>query len=152
MVLSAQKRAIELLVPGASIKKVNDEVIRIKVQGLIELGILQGDVDELIEQKAYRRFYMHGLGHWLGLDVHDVGEYGEERGRILEIGMVLTVEPGLYIPKDADIPTEYQGIGVRIEDNLLITEYGNKILTAAVPKEIDEIEYLMQKNQEFSKM
>ena len=152
LVLSAQKRAIELLVPGASIKKANDEVIRIKVQGLIELGILQGDVDELIEQKAYRRFYMHGLGHWLGLDVHDVGEYGEERGRTLEIGMVLTVEPGLYIPKDADIPTEYQGIGVRIEDNLLITEYGNKILTAAVPKEIDEIEYLMQKNQEFSKM
>jgi len=141
-----------LLVPGASIKKANDEVIRIKVQGLIELGILQGDVDELIEQKAYRRFYMHGLGHWLGLDVHDVGEYGEERGRTLEIGMVLTVEPGLYIPKDADIPTEYQGIGVRIEDDLLITEYGNKILTAAVPKEIDEIEYLMQKNQEFSKM
>ena len=152
LVLSAQKRAIELLVPGASIKKANDEVIRIKVQGLIELGILQGDVDELIEQKAYRRFYMHGLGHWLGLDVHDVGEYGEERGRTLEIGMVLTVEPGLYIPKDADIPIEYQGIGVRIEDDLLITEYGNKILTAAVPKEIDEIEYLMQKNQEFSKM
>ncbi|BFU60443.1 MULTISPECIES: Xaa-Pro aminopeptidase [Rodentibacter] len=152
LVLKAQKRAIELLVAGSSIKKANDEVIRIKVQGLVALGILHGDVDELIEQKAYRQFYMHGLGHWLGLDVHDVGEYGEERDRTLEAGMVLTVEPGLYISEDADVPAQYKGIGVRIEDNLLITEYGNKILTAAAPKEIDEIENLMEKNKVFSKM
>ncbi|MBF0751513.1 MULTISPECIES: Xaa-Pro aminopeptidase [unclassified Pasteurella] len=145
LVLKAQKRAIELLVPGNSIKSVNDEVIRIKVQGLVDLGILQGNVESLIEQKAYRQFYMHGLGHWLGLDVHDVGEYGEERCRTLEVGMVLTVEPGLYISEDAKVPEQYRGIGVRIEDNLLITEYGNKILTAAVPKEIDAIENLMQK-------
>ncbi|OOF59953.1 Xaa-Pro aminopeptidase [Rodentibacter myodis] len=145
LVLKAQKRAIELLVPGSSIKKANDEVIRIKVQGLVELGILQGDVDQLIEQKAYRQFYMHGLGHWLGLDVHDVGEYGEERDRTLEIGMVITVEPGLYISEEADVPAQYKSIGVRIEDNLLMTEYGNKNLTAAVPKEIDEIENLMGK-------
>ncbi len=152
LVLKAQKRAIELLVAGSSIKKVNDEVIRIKVQGLVALGILHGDVNELIEQKAHRQFYMHGLGHWLGLDVHDVGEYGEERDRILEVGMVLTVEPGLYISEEADVPAQYKGIGVRIEDNLLITEYGNKILTAAVPKEINEIESLMEKNKVFSKM
>lgn len=152
LVLKAQKRAIELLVPGNSIKQANDEVIRIKVQGLVELGILQGEVETLIEQKAYRQFYMHGLGHWLGLDVHDVGEYGKERDRTLEIGMVLTVEPGLYIPEDANVPPQYKGIGVRIEDNLLMTEYGNKILTAAVPKEIDEIENLMKKTEEFSKM
>ncbi|MCX2961234.1 Xaa-Pro aminopeptidase [Rodentibacter caecimuris] len=147
LVLKAQKRAIELLVPGNSIKTVNDEVIRIKVQGLVELGILHGNVEELIEQKAYRQFYMHGLGHWLGLDVHDVGEYGEERSRTLEVGMVITVEPGLYISEDAYVPEQYKGIGVRIEDNLLMTEYGNKILTAAVPKEIEEIENLMEKDR-----
>lgn len=152
LVLKAQKRAIELLVPGNSIKQANDEVIRIKVQGLVELGILQGEVETLIEQKAYRQFYMHGLGHWLGLDVHDVGEYNEERSRTLEVGMVITVEPGLYISEDADVPAQYKGIGVRIEDNLLMTEYGNKILTAAVPKEIEEIENLMKKTEEFFKM
>ena len=143
LVLKAQKRAIELLVPGSSIKQVNDEVTRIKVQGLVELGILHGNVDELIEQKAHRQFYMHGLGHWLGLDVHDVGEYGEERSRTLEVGMVITGEPGIYISEEANVPAQYKGIGVRIEDNLLMTEYGNKILTAAVPKEIDDIENLM---------
>ncbi len=143
LVLKAQKRAIELLVPGNSIKQANDEVIRIKTQGLVDLGILKGDVDTLIEQQAYRQFYMHGLGHWLGLDVHDVGSYGQDKQRILEIGMVITVEPGIYISEDADVPEQYKGIGVRIEDNLLMTEYGNKILTAAAPKEIAEIENLM---------
>lgn len=143
LVLKAQKRAIELLVPGNSIKQANDEVIRIKIQGLVDLGILKGDVDTLIEQQAYRQFYIHGLGHWLGLDVHDVGSYGQDKQRILEIGMVITVEPGIYISEDADVPEQYKGIGVRIEDNLLMTEYGNKILTAAVPKEIADIENLM---------
>ena len=143
IVLQAQKRAIELLVPGSSIAKANEEVIRIKTEGLVRLGILKGDVDELIEQKAYREFYMHGLGHWLGLDVHDVGEYGENRNRTLEPSMVITVEPGLYLSKDADIPEQYKGIGIRIEDDLLITGYGNKNLTSAVPKEIADIEKLM---------
>lgn len=143
LVLKAQKRAIELLVPGNSIKQANDEVIRIKTQGLVDLGILKGDVDTLIEQQAYRQFYMHGLGHWLGLDVHDVGSYGQDKQRILEIGMVITVEPGIYISEDADVPEQYKGIGVRIEDNLLMTVYGNKILTAAAPKEIADIENLM---------
>ena len=143
LVLKAQKRAIELLVPGNSIKQANDEVIRIKTQGLVDLGILKGDVDTLIEQQAYRQFYMHGLGHWLGLDVHDVGSYGQDKQRILEIGMVITVEPGIYISEDADVPEQYKGIGVHIEDNLLMTEYGNKILTAAAPKEIADIENLM---------
>lgn len=143
LVLKAQKRAIELLVPGNSIKQANDEVIRIKTQGLVDLGILKGDVDTLIQQQAYRQFYMHGLGHWLGLDVHDVGSYGQDKQRILEIGMVITVEPGIYISEDADVPEQYKGIGVRIEDNLLMTEYGNKILTAAAPKEIADIENLM---------
>ncbi|AFF25347.1 TPA: Xaa-Pro aminopeptidase [Pasteurella multocida] len=153
IVLKAQKRAIELLVPGNSIQQANDEVVRIKVEGLVKLGILQGDVETLIQNETYRQFYMHGLGHWLGLDVHDVGSYSKDqqnnnrnskvRDRPLEVGMVLTVEPGLYISEQADVPEQYKGIGIRIEDNLLITEYGNKNLTSAVPKEIDEIEKLM---------
>lgn len=143
IVLTAMKAAISLLVPGSSIKQANDAVVRIFTEGLVRLGILQGDVKTLLAEQAYRAYYMHGLGHWLGLDVHDVGEYGVDRSRPLEVGMVLTVEPGLYIPKDADVPEQYKGIGVRIEDNLLITEYGNKNLTTAVPKEIDEIEAIM---------
>ncbi|MBF0784641.1 Xaa-Pro aminopeptidase [Muribacter muris] len=143
LVLDAMKAAVKLLVPNSSIKVANDCAIRIMTEGLVRLGILNGDVDRLIEEKAYRQFYMHGLGHWLGLDVHDVGDYGVERDRPLQIGMVLTVEPGLYIPSDADVPPQYKGIGVRIEDNLLITEYGNKNLTSAAPKEIAEIEAIM---------
>lgn len=153
IVLAAQKRALELLVVGNNIQQVNDEVVRIKVKGLVRLGILQGDVDELIANNAHREFYMHGLGHWLGLDVHDVGSYSNDtengdrnskkRDRTLEVGMVLTVEPGLYISPNANVPEQYKGIGVRIEDNILITEYGNKNLTCAVPKEIEEIERLM---------
>ena len=153
IVLAAQKRAIELLVVGNNIQQANDEVVRIKVEGLVRLGILQGNVDELIAHQAYREFYMHGLGHWLGLDVHDVGSYCHEtqngdrnskkRDRTLEVGMVLTVEPGLYISANANVPEQYKGIGVRIEDNIVITEYGNKNLTCAVPKEIDDIERLM---------
>src|SRR5699024_4277284 len=123
IVLEAQKRAIELLVNGSSIKQANDEVLKIKVAGLVKLGILSGEVEQLIADKAYLRFYMHGLGHWLGLDVHDVGEYGENRSRTLAPGMVVTVEPGLYIPNAEDIPPAYRGIGVRIEDDLLITDY-----------------------------
>ena len=143
LVLKAQKEAIKLLVPNNSIKIVNDRVIEIFTEGLVALGILKGDVKTLIEQKACRQFYMHGLGHWLGLDVHDVGDYSNERGRPLEIGMVITVEPGLYIASDADVPEQYKGIGIRIEDNLLMTEYGNKNLTSGCPKEIVDIEEIM---------
>lgn len=143
LVLDAQKVALKLLVPNGSIKQANDKAVEILVEGLVKLGILQGSVHELIAQNAHKRFYMHGLGHWLGLDVHDVGDYGEERDRKLEIGMVLTVEPGLYLGLEEDIPEKYRGIGVRIEDNVLITEYGNKILTGAAPKEIADIEAIM---------
>lgn len=143
LVLDAMKAATALLVPGSSIKLANDKAVQIMVEGLVRLGILQGEVETLIEEKAYKAFYMHGLGHWLGLDVHDVGDYGHERDRPLEIGMVITVEPGLYISPEADVPAQYKGIGVRIEDNLLITEYGNKNLTSGAPKEIADIEALM---------
>lgn len=143
IVLTALKESTKLLVPDSSIKAANERAVRIMTEGLVKLGILQGEVEQLIADKAYRQFYMHGLGHWLGLDVHDVGAYGNERDRKLEVGMVLTVEPGLYIPMEADVPAEYKGVGIRIEDNLLITEYGNKNLTSGVPKEIEEIEALM---------
>lgn len=140
IVLASQYQAIHLLKPGTSIKNVNDKVIRTMVIGLVKLGIMQGDIDNLIANKAYMEFYMHGLGHWLGIDVHDVGS---GRDQILEPGMVLTVEPGLYINKDANVPDHYKGIGIRIEDNILITESGNEVLTADVPKEPKQIEKLM---------
>lgn len=144
LTLTMLKEATRLLIPNSSIKAANDKAVQILTEGLVRLGILKGEVETLIAEKAYRQFYMHGLGHWLGLDVHDVGDYGSERDRPLQIGMVLTVEPGIYISKEADVPEQYKGIGIRIEDNLLITEYGNKNLTSGCPKEIADIEQLMQ--------
>ncbi|EXI61914.1 proline aminopeptidase P II [Mannheimia granulomatis] len=144
LTLTMLKEATRLLIPNSSIKVANDKAVQILTEGLVRLGILKGEVETLIAEKAYRQFYMHGLGHWLGLDVHDVGDYGIERDRPLQIGMVLTVEPGIYISKEADVPEQYKGIGIRIEDNLLITEYGNKNLTSGCPKEIADIEQLMQ--------
>lgn len=144
LTLMMLQEATKLLVPQSSIKAANDKAVQILTEGLVRLGILKGNVTDLIEQKAYRQFYMHGLGHWLGLDVHDVGDYGAERNRPLQIGMVLTVEPGIYISTEADVPEQYKGIGIRIEDNLLITEYGNKNLTSGCPKDIADIEQLMQ--------
>lgn len=143
IVLHSLDTALMLFRPGTSIQEVTGEVVRIMVSGLVDLGILQGDVDQLVAESAHRPFFMHGLSHWLGLDVHDVGAYGRERSRVLEPGMVLTVEPGLYIAPDADVPAEYRGIGIRIEDDIVITETGNENLTASVVKNADEIEALM---------
>ncbi|WP_241609175.1 Xaa-Pro aminopeptidase [Rosenbergiella australiborealis] len=143
IVLRALTTALALFRPGVSIAEVTEAVIRIKVEGLVELGILTGDVSQLIEEKAYRPFFMHGLSHWLGLDVHDVGGYGADRSRLLEPGMVLTVEPGLYIAPDANVPERYRGIGIRIEDDIVITETGHENLTEQVVKDPDAIEQLM---------
>lgn len=143
IVLHSLDTALMLFRPGTSIQEVTGEVVRIMVSGLVDLGILQGDVNQLVAENAHRPFFMHGLSHWLGLDVHDVGAYGPERSRVLEPGMVLTVEPGLYIAPDADVPAEYRGIGIRIEDDIVITETGNENLTASVVKNADEIEALM---------
>ncbi|MDL4912861.1 MAG: Xaa-Pro aminopeptidase [Enterobacterales bacterium endosymbiont of Blomia tropicalis] len=144
IVLASLYKSLSMFRPGISIREVNDEVVRIMVTGLVELGVLQGEVDVLIAENAHRQFYMHGLGHWLGLDVHDVGHYGTPgRDRILEPGMVLTVEPGLYIAPDADVPVEYRGIGIRIEDDIVITETGNENLTDSVVKDAEAIEALM---------
>jgi Xaa-Pro aminopeptidase len=144
IVLASLLRALALFKPGTSIREVNDEVVRIMVVGLVELGVLKGEVDQLLAEQAHRQFFMHGLSHWLGLDVHDVGHYGTpSRDRLLEPGMVLTVEPGLYIAPDADVPAEYRGIGIRIEDDIVITADGNENLTATVVKDADAIEALM---------
>ena len=117
---------------------------------MVDLGLLEGDVEELISSEAYKAYYMHGTGHWLGLDVHDVGAYGRHgESRVLEPGMVLTVEPGLYIQNhDEDAPEHLRGIGVRIEDDVLITPDGHEVLTAGVPKDPDEVEEICGRNHE----
>ncbi|EKY3087142.1 Xaa-Pro aminopeptidase [Cronobacter dublinensis] len=143
IVLESLETALRLFRPGTSIQDVTGDVVRVMVKGLIGLGILQGDVEQLVADNAHRPYFMHGLSHWLGLDVHDVGFYGPDRSRILAPGMVITVEPGLYIAPDADVPEAYRGIGIRIEDDVVITETGNENLTASVVKSADDIEALM---------
>ncbi|KOR01551.1 Xaa-Pro aminopeptidase [Pluralibacter gergoviae] len=143
IVLESLETALRLYRPGTSIAEVTNAVVRIMVTGLANLGILKGEVDQLILDNAHRPYFMHGLSHWLGLDVHDVGYYGTDRSRLLEPGMVLTVEPGLYIAPDANVPAEYRGIGIRIEDDIVITADGNENLTASVVKRADDIEALM---------
>ncbi len=144
IVKTVQLHALKLFKPGTNIGKVNEEVIHIMITRLVELGIMRGNVEQLFDEQAYRKFYMHSLSHWIGLDVHDVGFYGDMNyNRMLEPGMVLTVEPGLYIAEDADVPQEYHGIGIRIEDNIVITSNGNKNLTDGVPKDAGIIEDLM---------
>ncbi|EOI3567015.1 Xaa-Pro aminopeptidase [Cronobacter dublinensis] len=143
IVLESLETALRLFRPGTSIQDVTGDVVRVMVKGLVGLGILQGDVEQLVADNAHRPYFMHGLSHWLGLDVHDVGFYGPDRSRILAPGMVITVEPGLYIAPDADVPEAYRGIGIRIEDDIVITETGNENLTASVVKSADDIEALM---------
>ncbi|NVK44324.1 MAG: Xaa-Pro aminopeptidase [Oceanospirillaceae bacterium] len=145
LVLKTQLACIDLLRPGVLWNEAHDLSVKMLTEGLVELGLLAGEPDELIEKGAYRDFYMHRLGHWLGMDVHDVGDYrvnGEWRP--LEPGMVMTVEPGLYIsPHNEAVEPRWRGIGIRIEDDVLITEHGCEVLTAAVPKAVTEIETLM---------
>jgi Xaa-Pro aminopeptidase len=148
VVLRAQKAAIEAVRPGNTFSDPHTTAVRHLTAGLCELGLLQGDLEQLIAQEAYKKFYMHKTGHWLGGDVHDVGEYKDSAGqwRKLEPGMVLTVEPGLYFGPHlaGEIPHEFLHIGIRIEDDILVTPEGHLNLTAGVPKEVDEIEALMQ--------
>jgi len=143
LVLSVQKHAVAMAKPGATIDEIHDYCVKALTEGMVELGLLEGPAEERIKDLAYKKFFMHGTSHWLGLDVHDVGAYTREgKARPLSPGMVITVEPGLYIAKDAEAPAEYRGIGVRIEDDVLITETGNDVLTAICPKEIEELEAL----------
>lgn len=146
LVLKAQLAAIEVTQPGNHYRLPHETAVKILTTGLLELGLLQGSVDELIAGEAFRQFYMHGTGHWLGMDVHDVGNYKiNHEWRPYEPGMVVTVEPGLYIaPDDETVEARWRGIGIRIEDDVLITENGNEVLTRDVPKTVDEIEALMK--------
>lgn len=147
LVLDAQQAAIDQVQPGNQWNQPHEAAVAVITAGLIRLGLLQGKCDDLIEAETYKKYYMHKTGHWLGLDVHDVGEYkvsGE--WRVFEPGMVTTIEPGLYIGDDCDdAPVRYRGVGIRIEDNVLVTQNGNENLTASIPKTIDDIECLMAK-------
>lgn len=145
LVLAAEERAVATVKPGVTLESIHQGVVRDLTAGLIELGLLEGELDECIESQRYRRFYLHSTSHWLGLDVHDVGDYRVDgQSRPLEPGMVITIEPGLYIPDAEDIPSAYRGIGIRIEDNVAVTAEGGEVLTAQVPKAADEIEALMR--------
>ena len=142
LVLAAQEAAVAAVAPGQTAEGVHDTAVRVLVEGLVELGLLNGAVDGLIEQGAYRHLYMHRTGHWLGLDVHDVGAYRlGEHHVALEPGMVLTVEPGLYISDRLAVPEgqpaieeRWKGIGIRIEDDVAVTDHGHEVLTAAALK------------------
>jgi Xaa-Pro aminopeptidase len=142
VVLDAQLACIDACRVGSTFMDVHDVAIRVLTQGMVALGLLEGDVDALIEAKDYKRYYMHGTSHWLGMDVHDVGTYVRDGGsQPLEPGILLTVEPGLYIPPDdASAPERLRGIGVRIEDDVLITDGDPDVLTGACPKTIDDVE------------
>jgi Xaa-Pro aminopeptidase len=146
LVLDAQAAALEQIRPGLPWNAAHEAAVETLTKGLVELGILKGKVKKLIKDEKYKPFFMHRIGHWLGMDVHDVGDYKvDQEWRLLEPGMVLTVEPGLYIPPDYEkVEEKWRGIGIRIEDDILVTASGYECLTSAVPKSIDDIEALMQ--------
>jgi len=145
LVLAAQRAAIDKVRHGNAFDDFHAAACRVLTEGLIELGLLSGTLEDNIEQETYKRFYMHKTGHWLGLDVHDVGDYRiDGRSRVLEKNMVTTVEPALYIGDDEDIPAEFRNIGVRIEDDIRVTDGEPENLTAGVPASAEDIEALMQ--------
>lgn len=150
-VLSAQKTAIAHIKPGASVPEFHKKVIATLTECMVDLGILHGKVADLIEKKEYEQFYMHKSGHFLGLDVHDSGGYfSQESQRTFQPGMVITVEPGCYIRTDAEkIPTQFCGIGVRIEDDILVTQEGCEVLSAGIPKEVNDLEELLRRRKLF---
>ena len=145
IVLDAQLAAIDATRIGNHYKYPHEVAVKILTQGLVDLGLLSGNVDELVESEAFRQFFMHGTGHWLGMDVHDVGAYKHgEDWRAYEAGMVVTVEPGLYVaPDDETVEAKWRGIGIRIEDDIVVTENGPLVLTKNVVKTVEEIEQLM---------
>jgi Xaa-Pro aminopeptidase len=146
IVLDAQIAAIETIKPGSHWNHSHDETVRVITQGLLNLNILQGDLETLIETEAYRPFYMHRAGHWIGMDVHDVGDYKvHDEWRVLEAGMVMTVEPGIYIAADnKNVAAKWRGIGIRIEDDVAVTANGYEILSSDVVKSVSDIHRLMR--------
>ena len=145
IVLKSQLAAIDAVRPGNHWNESHDATVKVITEGLVKLGLLKGRVSSLIKNEAYKEFYMHKAGHWLGLDVHDVGDYRvDDEWRLLEAGMVLTIEPGIYIaPDNKKVAAKWRGIGVRIEDDVAVTADGNEILTAELPKTADDIEAIM---------
>lgn len=145
VVLQANLAAIDCVAPGRHWNEAHEASVRVITAGLVELGLLQGELEELIAAGAYKPFYMHRAGHWLGLDVHDVGEYRlDEQWRPLQPGMVLTIEPGIYVdPDNLEVAPQWRGIGIRIEDDVVVTEQGCEVLTGAVPKTVEAVEALM---------
>lgn len=145
IVLEAQLAAIACCKKGNHWNEGHLETVQVITEGLVDLGLLKGEVNELIETAAYREFYMHRAGHWLGMDVHDVGDYKvDDEWRLLEAGMVMTVEPGIYIsPNNSEVDKRWHGIGIRIEDDVVVTNKGVQIITADVPKTVEGIEALM---------
>ena len=144
LVLAAQKAAIDEIKPGKYWNNPHDAAVKVLTEGLVDLGILKGNIDDLIENEEYTKYYMHRTGHWLGMDVHDVGDYKlDGEWRMLEAGMVMTVEPGIYLPASQDLSRELHNIGVRIEDDVVVTKDGNDVLSKDAPKTINEIEELM---------
>ncbi len=148
VVLNAQLRGIEMVSPGNTFYSIHEETTATLVQGMIDAGLLDGDLQENLESEAYRRYFMHKTSHWLGIDVHDVGSYfqgsgegGDPVSRPLEPGMVLTVEPGIYVsPEDEKAPERFRGLGIRIEDDVLVTAEGHDVLTGSIPKTVDDVE------------
>lgn len=145
LVLAANLEAFRHIAPGRHWAEAHEATVRVITAGLVELGLLEGEVDALIQSEAYKPFYMHRAGHWLGMDVHDVGDYKiGGQWRVLEPGMCLTVEPGIYIaPDNESVPAPWRGIAVRIEDDVVVTRDGCEVLTSGVPKTVVEIEALM---------
>lgn len=146
IVLASQEAGIAAVQVGRSVADYHDEAVKVLVDGLLDLKILNGSRDAVIEQGSYKSFYMHRTGHWLGMDVHDVGHYRQvdQSWRLLEPGMVLTVEPGLYFsPDNLLVPERWRGIGIRIEDDVLVTATGPDILSGEVPKKIVDVEAMM---------
>lgn len=145
MVLAAQAAAIAAVKPGNGWDQPHGAALKVLAQGMIDLGLCKGSLDKVLEAEDYKRFYMHRTGHWLGLDVHDAGDYKRDgKWRRLKPGMVLTVEPGCYVRPAKDIAQKFWNIGVRIEDDVLVTAKGREVLTSAAPKKIEDIEKLMQ--------
>ncbi|WP_448569133.1 Xaa-Pro aminopeptidase [Thalassotalea ganghwensis] len=151
LVHSALEQTVAMVKPGICFAELNDKACEILTQGLLELGILSGDYQTLLSEKACKKYFIHSLGHWLGLDVHDVGNYqvkDKRQTRLFEPGMVLTIEPGLYIPLDDDsVEEKWRGIGIRIEDNIVVTDLGHENLSESVPKSVEDIEQLMRNAQ-----
>jgi Xaa-Pro aminopeptidase len=146
LVLQAQLTAIKSIKPNVPWQKLQEIAARIISEGLLELGLLKGSLEEILTKHTYRQFYMHNVGHWLGLDVHDAGSYAiNGRSRPLEPNFLFTVEPGIYVQPAENVDKKWWNIGVRIEDDVLVTQTGCEVLTKDVPKEISEIEALMQK-------